>query len=267
MTGAPDRSMGLLDLIPVALIWWVWKWKPDEGGSHDSKVPTPSPAIRATPPAPIPEYPHSPPAVVQQMSDSAPDPPQSSVLSCSECGHENPAEVNFCTKCRAKMTLECNKCGFKSPQGSEFCGSCGEDTEFRVEKMARNAAAEAAAAEEAAAEALRWREAEDRADIIPVERYHANGQLRAKGYQKESKWHGPYERYHENGQLQVKGTYNMDKRHGPNVRYDANGQVKEKGTFNMGQKCGEWIEEKTTGWFVGKVTTATETYDPCPPGN
>ena len=48
--------------------------------------------------------------------------------------------MNFCTKCRAKMTLQCNKCGFKSPQGSEFCGSCGEETEFRVEKRARNAA-------------------------------------------------------------------------------------------------------------------------------
>jgi acyl carrier protein len=53
--------------------------------------------------------------LVQKMSDSAPyspDQSQSSVLSCLECGHENPAEVNFCTKCRAKMTLECNKCGF-----------------------------------------------------------------------------------------------------------------------------------------------------------
>jgi predicted RNA-binding Zn-ribbon protein involved in translation (DUF1610 family) len=87
------------------------------------------------------------------MSDSAPYPPdqsQSSVLSCSECGHENPAEVNFCTKCRAKMILQCNKCGFKSPQESEFCGSCGEETEFRVEKRARNAALAAAAAAAAA---------------------------------------------------------------------------------------------------------------------
>jgi hypothetical protein len=23
-TGAPDRPMGLLDLIPVAVIWWIW---------------------------------------------------------------------------------------------------------------------------------------------------------------------------------------------------------------------------------------------------
>jgi predicted RNA-binding Zn-ribbon protein involved in translation (DUF1610 family) len=69
----------------------------------------------------------------------------SSVLSCSECGHQNPAEVNFCTKCRAKMTLQCGDCGFKSPQGSEFCGSCGAETEvgvaIRIRKEARAAAA------------------------------------------------------------------------------------------------------------------------------
>ena len=35
MTGAPDRSMGLLDMIPVALVVWVWKRKPDVNGSHD----------------------------------------------------------------------------------------------------------------------------------------------------------------------------------------------------------------------------------------
>ena len=35
MTEAPDRSMGMLDLIPVALVVWVWKRKPDVNGSHD----------------------------------------------------------------------------------------------------------------------------------------------------------------------------------------------------------------------------------------
>jgi predicted RNA-binding Zn-ribbon protein involved in translation (DUF1610 family) len=69
----------------------------------------------------------------------------SSVLPCSECGHQNPAEVNFCTKCRARMTLQCGDCGFKSPQGSEFCGSCGAETEIgtaiRIRKEAKAAAA------------------------------------------------------------------------------------------------------------------------------
>jgi len=147
---------GLIGLIlfaaPIVLLTMYGK-KQEETASP--KVPTPSPAIRANPPAPIPEYPHAPPVatsnpddLVQQMSESAPYPPdqsQSSVLSCSECGHENPAEVNFCTKCRAKMTLQCSKCGFKSPQGSEFCGSCGAETEvgaaIRIRKEAKAAAA------------------------------------------------------------------------------------------------------------------------------
>jgi len=34
----------------------------------------------------------------------------------------------------------------------------------------------------------------------------------------------------------------------------------------MGERCGEWIEEKTTGFFVGKKITETLTYEPCPPG-
>ena len=188
-----------------------------------------------------PIYRDSPPpaqvdAIAQSPEDSSRqnvDQSQSLVLSCSECGHENPAEVNFCTKCRAKLTLECNKCRFKSPQGSEFCGSCGEDTEFRVEKMARNAVAEAAAAE-----ALRVRVADG---LIPVERYFDNGQLYLQGGQKEGKWHGPYEEYHEDGQSKYKGTY------------------------NMGKRCGKWIQERTRS-FSGKPTTGTVTHPPCPPG-
>ena len=45
ITGAPDRSMGLLDMIPLGLIWWVWeqkpewKQKPDVSGSHDPNAP------------------------------------------------------------------------------------------------------------------------------------------------------------------------------------------------------------------------------------
>ena len=52
------------------------------------------------------------------------------MIQCSECGHENPAGTDFCTKCGAKTRLECDKCGFKSPPDSEFCGGCGELTEY-----------------------------------------------------------------------------------------------------------------------------------------
>ena len=142
--------------------------------------------------------------------------------------------MNFCTKCRAKMTLQCNKCGFKSPQGSEFCGSCGEDTEFRVEKRARNAALAAEAA--ATAAAARVREAEARTGIRPIERYYDNGQLQARRGQKEGKKHGPHSAYARDGEMY------------------------EKGTYNMGMKCGEWIQ---SGFFGGQKTV---TYPPWPPG-
>jgi predicted RNA-binding Zn-ribbon protein involved in translation (DUF1610 family) len=227
-----------------------------QGETASPQVPTPSPVIRAKPQEPIPKYPHSPPAatsppddLVQQMSDSRPDQSQSSVLSCSKCGHENPAEVNFCTKCRAKMTLECNKCGFKSPQGSEFCGSCGEETEFRVEKRARNAAL-------AAAEAAAWvREAEARTALIPVERYFDNGHLEVKGGTKGGKLHGLYERYYKNGQLRSRAIHKNGEKHGPYEYYDENGKLEYRGTYNMGSRCGTWI-----------VDRKTVTYDPSPPG-
>ena len=66
-------------------------------------------------------------------------------IKCMECGHKNPGDVAFCTKCRAKMVLECADCGFKSPQGSEFCGSCGKETEFGIKERAPKAAEAAAA--------------------------------------------------------------------------------------------------------------------------
>ena len=141
LTGSPASSIGLLDaVIVIGGIALIQRWyKQEETASPNA--PTSSPG--------------------------------SSVLSCSECGHQNPAEVNFCSKCRAKMTLQCNKCGFKSTQGSEFCGSCGEPIRGTDEV------------------------------------YFENGQLKAKGTYKDGKWHGPYEEYFEDGQLRYKGTFNM----------------------------------------------------------
>jgi len=150
------------------------------------------------------------------------------------------------------MTLECNKCGFKSPQGSEFCGSCGEDTEFRVEKMARNAAAEA------------------RAALIPCKTYFPNGQLFEKGFKKPDlavrhdehptdtdsmgdEWDGPYESYYENGQLWAKGTFVAGELDGPAELYHENGQLWAKGTYRVGQKDGpaELYHENGQLWEKG----------------
>ena len=67
-------------------------------------------------------------------------------IKCMKCGHKNPGDVEFCTKCRAKMVLECADCGFKSPQGSEFCGSCGKETEFGIKERQSREREEAKAA-------------------------------------------------------------------------------------------------------------------------
>ena len=67
-------------------------------------------------------------------------------IKCMECGHKNPGDVEFCTKCRAKMVLECADCGFKSPQGSEFCGSCGNETESGIKDRENREREEARAA-------------------------------------------------------------------------------------------------------------------------
>jgi ribosomal protein L40E len=258
LTGSPASSIGLLDAVfVVGGIALIQRWyKQEETASP--QVPTPSPAIRAKTQAPTPEYSHAPPAATsppddlgQQMSDSAPDQSQSSVLLCSECGHENPAEMNFCTKCRAKMTLECNKCGFKSPQGSEFCGSCGEDTEFRLKKMARNAAL---AAEVATAARVREAEAVDRARLRPVVSYSDKGQLEVKGGKKEGKWHGPYESYHKNGQLLEKGTYKEGKWDGPYARYQKNGRLLEKGIYREEKWDGPYERYHENGQLFLKAT-------------
>ena len=76
-------------------------------------------------------------------------------IKCMECGHKNPGDVEFCTKCRAKMVLECADCGFKSPQGSEFCGSCGNETEFGIKERQSRERKEATAATDRAREKAR----------------------------------------------------------------------------------------------------------------
>ena len=88
----------------------------------------------------------------------------------------------------------------------------------------------------ALAAAARVREAEARTGIRPIERYYDNGQLQARGDQKEGKKHGPHSAYARDGEMY------------------------EKGTYNMGMKCGEWIQ---SGFFGGQKTV---TYPPWPPG-
>ena len=67
---------------------------------------------------------------------------RSSQLECMKCGHKNPAGVEYCTKCSAKMTLKCVNCGFKSPQGSGFCGKCGKKADLGMKRSAYSYLAE-----------------------------------------------------------------------------------------------------------------------------
>lgn len=54
---------------------------------------------------------------------------------CPECGQENPADVNFCAQCGAKLpelpkppapqTVFCPGCGAQLNAGMKFCTKCG----------------------------------------------------------------------------------------------------------------------------------------------
>ena len=166
------------------------------------------------------------------------------------------------------MTLECHKCGFKSPQGSEFCGSCGEDTEFCVEKMARNAALAAEAAEAVARGVL----------LMPCKTYFPNGRLFEKGFKKpdlavrhderpththilDEEWDGPYESYYENGQLEWKGTCVAGYADGPSEEYYENGQLRFMCTIVAGKKDGPTETYHENGQLKEKGTYAADKRD------
>jgi class 3 adenylate cyclase/tetratricopeptide (TPR) repeat protein len=45
---------------------------------------------------------------------------------CPKCQTENPADLNFCEECGAKLELVCPGCGTTRPVGKKFCGKCGQ---------------------------------------------------------------------------------------------------------------------------------------------
>ena len=46
-------------------------------------------------------------------------------MTCSQCGHENPAGARFCNGCGAAVEGVCSRCGKPNPAGSRFCNGCG----------------------------------------------------------------------------------------------------------------------------------------------
>lgn len=46
-------------------------------------------------------------------------------MTCSSCGHDNPAGARFCNACGTEMERRCAACGVQNPPGARFCNSCG----------------------------------------------------------------------------------------------------------------------------------------------
>jgi class 3 adenylate cyclase/tetratricopeptide (TPR) repeat protein len=47
------------------------------------------------------------------------------VISCSNCGAENPSGQKFCGECGTALAATCSSCGAANPSGQRFCGECG----------------------------------------------------------------------------------------------------------------------------------------------
>jgi len=47
------------------------------------------------------------------------------VITCGNCGGENPAGKRFCGDCGAGLEATCASCGATNPPGKRFCGDCG----------------------------------------------------------------------------------------------------------------------------------------------
>jgi class 3 adenylate cyclase/tetratricopeptide (TPR) repeat protein len=46
-------------------------------------------------------------------------------VSCTQCGHDNPAEASFCLECGERLEVVCSVCGHVWPPKARFCGRCG----------------------------------------------------------------------------------------------------------------------------------------------
>src|SRR5262245_40828293 len=50
-------------------------------------------------------------------------------MTCSQCGHENPAGARFCNGCGSALESPCPRCGKPNPAGSRCCNGCGGSLE------------------------------------------------------------------------------------------------------------------------------------------
>ena len=47
------------------------------------------------------------------------------MITCSNCGAENPSGQKFCGECGMALAATCSSCGAANPPGQRFCGECG----------------------------------------------------------------------------------------------------------------------------------------------
>src|SRR5438874_781401 len=47
------------------------------------------------------------------------------MVTCANCGAENPAGKRFCSDCGSPLANNCSTCGGESLAGERFCGDCG----------------------------------------------------------------------------------------------------------------------------------------------
>src|SRR5262245_20347213 len=46
-------------------------------------------------------------------------------MHCASCGFANPAGMEFCTECGARLQHSCPQCWFANALAAKFCGKCG----------------------------------------------------------------------------------------------------------------------------------------------
>jgi class 3 adenylate cyclase len=47
------------------------------------------------------------------------------VITCANCGAENPPDKRFCGDCGSALVIVCSSCGGSNEPGKKFCGDCG----------------------------------------------------------------------------------------------------------------------------------------------
>ena len=97
---------------------------------------------------------------------------------------------------------------------------------------------------------------ETQEDMVRMELYHQNGQIKTKKRYKNGDQHGLTESWYADGSPWSKAHYKKGKKVGEYIHKYQNQTVKQKGHFTNGKKDGEWIFFDKNG-----DTTSLEVWD------